>query len=278
MAAVTIPDGASVNSAVLQGDGKFVVGGTVTDNTTQSGRVMLARFMGDACSIDAECEDDDPCRQDLCDGLGACVHPAAALGTPCATDGSLCTADECDGAGVCAHVARPDSACLLPTVPGAAQLKSVANGAGKLVFNWKRGPIVPVQDFGAPGSGATTYELCVYDDTSAGTVVARNLFVVGDSSDGLTCGAVPCWKNTGVGWAFKFKGDDSADVSKLLLKQGLVAGKAKAQLKGPTPLPLFLEQSPKVIAQLRASNGKCWGAEFSTAIRNDGAQFKAKSD
>jgi hypothetical protein len=73
------------------------------------------------------CPDDgDLCTQDVCDGVGACTHPAvtcttecvvsacdpglgtcagppAAAGVACADDGDVCTTDACDGAGQCVH-------------------------------------------------------------------------------------------------------------------------------------------------------------------------------
>jgi hypothetical protein len=32
------------------------------------------------------------------------------------------------------------------------------------------------------------------------------------------------------------------------------------------------------IAQFKTAAGKCWGADFSTAIQNTATEFKAKSD
>jgi hypothetical protein len=37
-------------------------------------------------------------------------------------------------------------------------------------------------------------------------------------------------------------------------------------------------KGPSVIAQLRTSTGKCWGAVFSTSAKNDTLQFVGKSD
>ena len=66
------------------------------------------------------------------------------------------------------------------------------------------------------------------------------------------------------------------------LRQGLLPGKAKVQLKlkgssfvAPA-LPLGAD--PRVTAEVRTSDGQCFGASFSTADRNDAQQFKARSD
>ena len=51
----------------------------------------------------------------------------------------------------------------------------------------------------------------------------------------------------------------------------------KHQAHRPQPKSHF-ETLPKVTVQLQSSNGLCWGAEYSAAVRNDAAQFKARSD
>jgi hypothetical protein len=67
----------------------------------------------------------------------------------------------------------------------------------------------------------------------------------------------------------------------LVLKAG-IAGKAKVQVKGKGTgliLPtLPLAKSPSVVAQLRTSSGKCWGAGFSTDVKNETLRFVGKSD
>jgi hypothetical protein len=53
----------------------------------------------DECSLDADCQDSDPCTQDLCQG-GQCKNPAVEEGTSC-DDGDRCTAADACRAGLC---------------------------------------------------------------------------------------------------------------------------------------------------------------------------------
>ena len=39
-----------------------------------------------------------------------------------------------------------------------------------------------------------------------------------------------------------------------------------------------LPLTPKVTVQLRAANGQCWDADYTTPITNDATEFNAKSD
>jgi len=68
---------------------------------------------------------------------------------------------------------------------------------------------------------------------------------------------------------------------KLQLTQGLSAGKSKVQVKlkgSQTVPPLPLAVHPGLVAQVRSSDGQCYGAVFSTSVQNDGHAFKARSD
>ena len=62
----------------------------------------------------------------------------------------------------------------------------------------------------------------------------------------------------------------------------LKEGRARIKVNGMginLPLPsLPLVEEPRVIAQLKAANGLCWEATYSTATVNDQTMFKAKSD
>ena len=69
-------------------------------------------------------------------------------------------------------------------------------------------------------------------------------------------------------------------VGRLDLKAG-PAGKARIGMKGKGPLlavPTLPISTLPVTAQLLNSNGTCWGSTFTSARRNDAAQFKAMSD
>jgi len=91
-------------------------------------------------AADTTCvSDSNPCTRDVCDGAGACTHPAGNAGTPCrdstgecdpqetcdgatdqcpddakkaadeacSDDGAACTRDVCDGQGACTHPLQP---------------------------------------------------------------------------------------------------------------------------------------------------------------------------
>jgi hypothetical protein len=62
----------------------------------------------------------------------------------------------------------------------------------------------------------------------------------------------------------------------------LVAGKSKVQvkMKGQALVApsLPLANDPSVVAQVRSTDGQCYGAVFSTPIINDDVAYRAKSD
>ncbi|MBI5501342.1 MAG: hypothetical protein HY907_13940 [Deltaproteobacteria bacterium] len=61
------------------------------------------------CTGPRDCDDGDPCSQDLCDTVtGSCYNPPAPDGTACADDFDPCTGDVCRG-GWCAH--EPTGEC-----------------------------------------------------------------------------------------------------------------------------------------------------------------------
>ena len=226
-----------------------------------------------------QCDDADTVDGDCCSAT--CDFEPA--GAPCGSDDNLCTADRCDGAGTCEHLAEPDPVCLGPTIPGKAVLTiknlTGAVAADAVKFKWGGGPAVDVGDFGtAPASGSPVYELCIYDQNGATTTQAFRAQAYASAD----CAGVPCWRVTpGVGWKFKTKDGLPDGLTALVLKAG-IAGKAKVQVKGKGTrliLPtLPLAKSPSVVAQLRTSSGKCWGAAFSTDVKNETLRFVGKSD
>jgi CSLREA domain-containing protein len=212
---------------------------------------------------------------ELCTGTDPACPPdsLAPPGAACGSDGVLCTNDVCDAAGTCTHPDAPDPGCALPAAHRAS-LKIVSRPGETLhdliQLKWAKGPAVPGADFGAPGNG-TLYELCVY----VGASVAYRGQPVGD------CGAEPCWTALPTGWRFQSASGVPDGITGVVLREGLAPGQARVQVKAKGALalaPLPLEMSPGVVAQLRTSEGKCWGASFSTARRNDASQFQAKSD
>ncbi len=205
-----------------------------------------------------------------CCTVGCQALPA---GTACEDEGELCTADRCDGTGACLHASAPAPACAEPLVAGGAALKIVSKATPSLdqvKLKWGKGPVVPKADFGAPGT-TTAYQLCVYQ--GAGTLVYAG------RPDGGLCGAVPCWKALSTGWKFTSKTGAPDGVTGVKLKEGLAPLKAKLQVKAKGDLALAtLPLAPNVVAQLRTSDGRCWGATFSAPKKNDAKQFSAKSN
>jgi hypothetical protein len=78
---------------------------TADTTDTADGRDTLPEAV--ACTGPADCDDGNPCLQDLCDTTtGLCFHPRAPDGTPCPDEGDPATVDQCI-AGACAHVPGP---------------------------------------------------------------------------------------------------------------------------------------------------------------------------
>jgi hypothetical protein len=245
---------------------------------------------GTACTPDSS-----PCTTDVCDGNGACSHPAGNDGAGC-DDGDPCTdPDTCSG-GVC--VGGPHMTCNLcetcqtgvgcvvgPRPSGSCKHSKVAlksrfqmkNGStpqtNKAQFKWVKGELTNTTDFGDPVN-TDEIGLCVFAPGKVLQMIAPA---------GGTCGTKPCWKARGInGFSYSDRSNANDGISKILLKAGLDS-KAKAQIKGKgsmlpsLPLPLTL---PATVQLQSTHNDECWEATFSTAgeIANDGTQFKGKGD
>lgn len=245
---------------------------------------------GDVCGNTPEnfactTPDDIACTQDICDGNGTCAHPSQPSGTPCEDDGSLCTEDVCSGYN-CEHRGKPAVSCRQPFKAAKATLLIKDDADPKkdnLDWKWVSGSATDLAAFGDP-IGATDWQLCVYDLVLAnGTVRLR-----ADVEHGGNCGTPtkpkPCW--VAKGKPPKVKGYKFNDKS--LLQQGtqtidLTAGadgKAKVTFhgKGANLMPPGLPLNGRVVVQLRASNGECWGATYSTPTKNTTKLYKAKAD
>jgi hypothetical protein len=97
----------------------------------------------------------------------------------------------------------------------------------------------------------------------------------------------PCWQDKPTGFKYKDKDATPDGITKMVLKEGLVAGKAKIILKGkgsllddPTPGGPAFATSP-ITVQLR--NGtNCWEAVYSSPyiknVTGPPGQFKDKAD
>ena len=198
-------------------------------------------------------------------------------GTACADSTNLCArGGVCDGAGGCTLAYEPATTCA-EAAPRGATLQMVSqpdSAPDKVTFKWKKGPAIALGDFGAP-FGDTSYELCIYDEAGG---VPFNAYH-GQPTGG--CGTAACWTLSSMGRKFKSKTGAPDGITNVLLKAG-AADKAKVEVSaGKLDLalsPFPLQQSPRVVAQVRTSTGQCWGATFSTATKNTATKFTAKSD
>jgi cysteine-rich repeat protein len=236
-----------------------------------------ASVCGDSRVVGNEqCDDGNTRNGDCCD---ASCHFESA-GSPCLDDGDLCTNDACGTGGVCQHDIAPDPTCLLPTEPAKAQLKIVPTSGtkGRLQFNWTKGPAVPKASFGTPAAGTPLYALCVYDEIGGTPALALGAAASGDGD----CSDGACWRESRRGWRLKNVIGAPSGIVALTLQEGLVDGKSKVQvkMKGPYLLTpsLPLASDPSIVVQVRSSDDQCFGAVFSTSMRNDGVMYRAKSD
>ena len=119
----------------------------------------------------------------------------------------------------------------------------------------------------------------VYDHDGGAPTPVLDAAISGDAN----CADGTCWQS--LAWGLKFRSSTGAPdgVTAAKLRPGLPE-KSKFQVKAKgehlaTPA-LPLEADPLVTAQIRTSDGKCWGATFSTfGIRdNTPIRFRAKSD
>lgn len=214
-------------------------------------------------------------------------------------DGSLGIDEQCDDGcaamtpGVCEPADDGDgcsSACLLElcgALPTAGCRSATPFGGGQLQIKdqsearkdqlkWKwSGQATTIAEYGNPVTTAS-YVICIYDSS----INPQPLLSRAAPFDGI-CNGKPCWtaKPTSDQYGDKFLTPDG--IKKVLLKEGLVDGKPKVQVQGsgifiqPPALPLTL---PVTVQVKNTQTGVCWDAVYSTASKNDAAQFKAKSD
>ena len=146
-----------------------------------------------------------------------------------------------------------------------------ASGTGRLVWKWSKG-MATKAEFGDP-LATTSYSLCVYDG------VPKLIMSTSAPADG-TCAGKPCWTTTRKGFKYSDPDLTPAGTKQLVLKEG-TPDRAKLGLKGKginLMLPARPIQTLPVTVQLLNSNGTCWTTTFSSARKNDAAQFKAISD
>ena len=168
--------------------------------------------------------------------------------------------------------ATPATGCRVPTQPRGALLQLKRGGTDRLLWRWRRGAATSTADFGNP-LATTGFGLCVYDGSGARLVGAS-------IPGGGLCGARPCWRASGRGFRYVNRSLTPSGVRQLVLQSG-AAGKSAILVNGLGPLlglPSLTIVSLPVTAQLVSSDGTCWDATYSSAVRNGPEQFKAKSD
>jgi len=123
---------------------------------------------------------------------------------------------------------------------------------------------------------STGYALCLYDGND-------NLMATAQAPAGGTCNAGsprPCWRENPKGYRYTDKDLTPNGLQQILLKAG-PAGSALVKVKGKgalLPDPTLPVSTLPVKVQLVNGAGRCWQATFSTTLRNDGQQFKARGD
>lgn len=238
-------------------------------NACTSGDVCAAGVCaGAAVSDGTGCDDGNDCTTpDSCQA-GVCGGAAVADGTPC-DDGDPCSRPDVCTAGSCAGSA-PASSCRTPFVAGRSflQLKDrTPNSFDRLAWKWVRGQATTKADFGDP-TATTDYWLCAYDRSA--NVPSRIL------QQKIPAGSK--WTEMTAGYRFRDPALGTSGIYYALLREG-ADGSAKILVKGKAhPLempPLGLDQDPSVTVQLLNDTG-CWEAGYSSNVRNDAAQFKAR--
>jgi len=245
--------------------------------TCAGGPSSCAAVCGDSRVVGGEqCDDGNMSGGDCCTSL--CQFEVA--GSVCLDEGNPCSADVCGASGVCQHQFTPAAVCLLPVEPARAHLKIALGGSAnaQVQFKWTKGPVIPKTSFGTPSADTPRYALCVYDESGGTPSSVLHAVADGDAD----CADRACWKETSTAWTLKNKDGAPDGVVALKLREGLVAGKSKVQVKlkgaqlAAPSLPLTSDS--RVVAQVRTTDGQCFGAAFSTPTRNDGVAYRAKSD
>jgi len=219
-------------------------------------------FAPAATSCDA---DSDVCTTDTCDGSGGCDY---VEDLDC-DDGSACTQDACDAINGCEHSGGPSATCVSALKATLKYKDKTPDSKDKITFAWRGGPAL-IMDMGDP-TQSTDYELCVYDNT--GVQLA------------MTVPAGAGWEPVGTPGdprGFKFK-------DKLLTNDGIKQIRTKASNldKGQAKVTGGKENLPDtatlpfqypVTAQLYASGGMCWEAQFDAfdTKKNVAEEFSGK--
>jgi hypothetical protein len=206
--------------------------------------------------------DGNVCTDDVCDGSGACTHPAndaacdsvctpggtcsagacispapAPDGTLCELDGNPCTRETCcgpcrlcNGPYGCVPSVRPS--CVNPGRGTRIELRNGATDANDaLAWRWADpDPGEGAARFGEPTT-STDYELCAFTAPDAG---AEPLLALSVAAGGI-CGGRPCWHATSRGFRYRnAAAGEAAGLSAILLsaapgKGSRISARGRAQ-------------------------------------------------
>jgi uncharacterized delta-60 repeat protein len=238
----------------------------------------------------ASCDvDGNECSVGQCGPDGQC-HESFPGPVPCSDDGDPCTLDRCDvvfpsapPAVACTHRADFDPLCSAPLTAGGASL-SMHDAPGtsrgdRIRFRWSHGT-ASKSDFGAPRTD-TSYRFCAFQYAAGPTSIELTPFVRARVDASSTCTADGCWIERQHGWKLQSRTGAPDGIAQLVLSEGRGSGRARIDVKAAGPsllMPTLPRPDPRpVIAQLHSSDGKCWGASFSTWLRNSEHDFNARS-
>jgi hypothetical protein len=210
-------------------------------------------------------EDANVCTVDECDGNGNCTFNSNLN----CDDGVACTQDSCDPINGCQYSGTPSNSCISASKALFSYKNSDTDTKDGVKFLWKGGPSL-IADMGDP-TQSTSYELCVYD--ASGVQLAID---VPPGAGWDTLGAPSSPKG------YKYKDTAAAtDGVKLIKTKASTIDKAQVKLIGKgdaLPDTAVLPFQFPVIAQMYASDGACWEAQFDQAEtkKNDGGRFLGK--
>jgi hypothetical protein len=167
--------------------------------------------------------------------------------------------------------------CRTPAVGEKASVKlqdrSPSSG-DRLLWKWIKGATTPKSDFGNPVM-TDGYDLCLYDN---GSLIGSMAAPAGGVCDGK-----PCWAEKTKGFDYKDKELTPHGLQKIVMREGLLPGKAKIVLKGSgdnLDMPdLDAITGPIEVQLQRRTGGMCFGASYSAPFqKQDSAQLKDKAD
>jgi cysteine-rich repeat protein len=167
----------------------------------------------------------------------------------------------------------PAGTCHVPVAAGKSTLllkDRSPDDKDQLSWKWAAGDVTAKAEFGTPLT-TTGYAFCLYD--TAGLIAAATVPPAG------VCAGKACWAEKSTGYSYKDKELTPDGIGQLVLREGLVDGKAKVQVKGKglaLPMPNLPIVNLPLTVQLHNGAGKCWQAVYDTPAKNDDLQFGGK--